>query len=79
MGSAFFEFITRLMACKWLDNAVLETINFIYFFLEFLFFYLKFCLKNASIIREGLVFYKVSKRLREYKKTMRKNSNHWFC
>lgn len=72
MGSAFFEFITRLMACKWLDNAVLETINFIYFFLKF------YCFEAPSV-REGLVFYKVSKRLREYKKTMRKNSNHWFC
>lgn len=72
MGSAFFEFITRLMACKWLDNAVLETINFIYFFLKFYSF-------KAPSVREGLVFYKVSKRLREYKKTMRKNSNHWFC
>ena len=31
IGSAFFELITRLIACKWLERAVLETINFIYF------------------------------------------------
>ena len=30
IGSAFFELITRLIACKWLESAVLETINFIY-------------------------------------------------
>ena len=29
IGNEFFELITRLIACKWLNKAVLETINFI--------------------------------------------------
>ena len=38
IGNAFFELITRLIACKWLESAVLETINFISsVYLSFLF------------------------------------------
>ena len=39
MGNAFFELITRLIACKWLESAVLETINYIYsVYLSFILF-----------------------------------------
>jgi hypothetical protein len=29
MGREFLELMTRLIACKWLNKAVLDTINFI--------------------------------------------------
>ena len=32
IGREFLELMTRLIACKWLNKAVLETINFMFLF-----------------------------------------------
>ena len=51
MGNEFLLLITRLMACRWLSNSVLEAMNFIFLYIYVVYFVCNLYAKTER--REG--------------------------